>query len=313
MRCFSPYLLWTAENLKHSSHRRIEMDNLLQRMQVDMDLRNLGEKTKQIYLWQVRTFVRHYGRSPQDMGVEEIRAYLHHLIVDRNLSQDYIKQAYSALKLLYETTLDRGWDLNKIPHAKQKKKLPVVLSQQQVRVILEAAPNLKYHALFMTAYSAGLRLSEAAHLKLTDIDGDQMRIRVNNGKGGKDRYTLLAKRTLLVLRDYWRVYRPKDWLFTGKYPDRPLSTRPIQTAFQKTREKAGIRVQATVRTLRHCFATHLHDAGVDLYYISQLLGHASIKTTVVYLHLSGRRLSQIVSPLDQWETPPVAPREEGDR
>lgn len=286
------------------------MESLLQRMNVDMDLRNLGENTKKIYLWQVQTFARHFGRSPQEMGTEEIRAYLHHLIIDRHLSQDYIRQAYCALKLLYEITLDRRWDLKQIPHAKQRKKLPVVLSQQQVHSLLEAAPNLKYYALFMTTYSAGLRLSEVAHRTLSDIDSDQMRIRVNNGKGGKDRYTLLAKRNLLVLRDYWRIYRPKTWLFFGKTVDRPLSTRPIQTTFQNTRTKAGIPVHATVRTLRHCFATHLLEAGVDLFYISQLLGHASIKTTAIYLHMAGKTFAQIVSPLDLWETPPLAPSQE---
>ncbi len=178
------------------------MDNLLQRMQVDMDLRDLEETTKRIYLWHVRAFTTHYQRSPEDLGVDEIRAYLHHLIVDRNLSQDYIKQAYSALKLLYVITLGREWDLNRIPRAKQRKKLPVVLSQQQVRAVLEAAPNLKYHALFMTVYSAGLRLSEAAHLKLSDIDSDQMRIRVKDTDEGRE-----IQQKIDNLQDLLRAYR----------------------------------------------------------------------------------------------------------
>ena len=241
MRRFCLYFLWTAVNLKHLSHRTIETDNLLQRMQVDMDLRNLSEKTKQIYLWQVRTFARHYGRSPRDMGVDEIRAYLHHLIVDRNLSQDYIKQVYSALKLLYETTLDKGWDLNKIPHAKQRKKLPVVLSQQQVCAVLEAAPNLKYHALFMTVYSAGLRLSEAAHLRLSDIDSDQMRIRVKRWIAAKEGFyipvrvlsTLFRGKFLALLKQAWET---GDLHFPGQINQLacPATFRKLLTSLYRT-------------------------------------------------------------------------------
>lgn len=284
------------------------MGELRQRMEMDMDLQNFAVETKRNYLYHATRFAKHFGRSPEEMGVEEIRTYLHHLIAERRLSQAYVSQTYSALKLLYETTLGRTWDLNRIPRSKQHRKLPLVLSQEQVRAILSAAPNLKYYAIFTTLYSAGLRTREAAHLQLPDIDSDRMLIRVNLGKGSKDRYTLLAEHTLVILRDYWRAYQPKDWLFTAQHQDRRLSTRSIQKAFQDTRDKAGIRIPATPRTLRHSFATHLLDAGVDLYFIQQLLGHASIKTTAVYLHVSGKRLADVKSPLDLWDTPPTPTR-----
>jgi site-specific recombinase XerD len=282
------------------------MEELRRRMEMDMDLRGFAVRTKQNYLSHVSRFKRHFDCPLETMGEEEIRTYLHYLIAGRGLSQAYINQAYSALKFLYETTLGRTWDINRIPRSKQHRKLPLVLSQEQVRAILSAAPSLKYYAIFTTIYSAGLRTDEAAHLKITDIHSEPMSIRVNQGKGDKDRFTLLAERTLLVLRDYWRSYRPNDWLFTAQHQDRRLSTRSIQKAFQDTRDKAGIRIPATPRTLRHSFATHLLDAGVDLYFIQQLLGHASIKTTAIYLHVSGKRLADVKSPLDLWDTPPTS-------
>ncbi len=277
------------------------MKDLRQRMEMDMDLRGFLPQTKKTYWYHVSHFIKHFDRSLQDMGEEEIRAYLHHLITERGLSQSYVSQTYSALRLLYETTLQRHWDINRIPRSKQRKKLPLVLSEQQVGALLDAAPTKKYRAIFTTVYSAGLRVSEVAHLKIRDIDSDGMQIRVNQGKGGKDRYTLLAKRTLPILRDYWLSYRPQDWLFTGQVKDQPLSSRSIQKAFQDARHKASIPIPATLRTLRHSFATHLLDAGVDLYFIQQLLGHASIKTTVIYLHVSGKRLADVKSPLDLWD------------
>lgn len=286
------------------------MGELRQQMEMNMDLKGFSVKTKRLYLSHVSRFTRHFNRPIEDMGEDEIRTYLHHLITERGLSQAYINQAYSALKFLYETTLSRTWDIHRIPRSKQHKKLPLVLSQEQVRDILSATPSLKYYALFTTLYSAGLRTDEAAHLKVTDIDSKRMLIRVNQGKGSKDRYTLLAKRTLPLLRQYWKAYRPHDWLFPAQHHNRRISTRSIQKAFKDACSKAGIRIPATPRTLRHSFATHLLDAGVDLYFIQQLLGHASIKTTVVYLHVSGKRLADIKSPLDMWDTPPTPQMED---
>jgi integrase/recombinase XerD len=181
------------------------------------------------------------------------------------------------------------------------KRLPVVLSSQEVQAIFSATRNLKHRALLMTIYSAGLRVSEVVHLKVSDIDSQRMMIRVRQGKGQKDRYTLLAQRTLEVLREYWKEYRPQDWLFPGKPENEALSVSAVQRVFEKVLLQAGIKKPASVHTLRHSFATHLLEAGTDLYHIQRLLGHTSPKTTAIYLHLSRKNLGGVTSPLDLME------------
>jgi len=280
------------------------MGTLRQQMAMDMVLKGFSPTTQALYLTCVKEFACYFDRSPALLGEAEIRKYLHHLIQDRELSQSKVNQVYSALKFLYETTLQQEWNINRIPRSKQKKKLLVVLSPEEVQTLLSVISNLKHRALMMTIYSAGRRLSEAAHLKVIDIDGKRKMIRVGQGKGNRDRYTLLAKATLSLLREYWVAYRPKDWLFPGRYKDRPIGLRTIQRVFEQSLQKADIGKPASVHTLRHCFATHLLEAGTDLYYIRHLLGHASIKTTSVYLHVSGKHLSQVVSPVDLFDPPP---------
>ncbi len=277
------------------------MSKLRRQLETHMVLRDFSPRTRKVYLDAVDKFEAYYGRPVYKLGEKQIQEYLRFLIHDRGLSQSYVSQSYSALKLLYETCLGRNWNIERIPRSKKRKRLPVFLTQSEVKAVLEAAPNLKYRTLFATVYSAGLRTGEVARLTLPDIDSDNMRIRVDQGKGGKDRFSILAHTTLLLLRKYWKDYRPPRWLFT---PERnieaPLSTRAIQRAFQDTITRTPIRKEATVRSLRHSFATHLLDEGVDLYFIKQLLGHANINTTTVYLHLSGKRLSQVQSPIDLW-------------
>jgi site-specific recombinase XerD len=232
------------------------------------------------------------------MGDQEIREYLHHLIQEKKASQSSISQAYSALKFFYETTLKRDWNGYRIPRVQMGKKLPVVLSREEIRGIFSAIKNLKHRALLMAIYSAGLRVSEVVHLKVSDLDSQRMTIRVQQGKGQKDRYTLLSQRTLEVLRDYWRAYRPQDWLFPGKPATQPLSVSAVQRVFGMVLLRAGIKKPASVHTLRHSFATHLLEDGTDLYHIQRLLGHASPKTTTVYLHLSRKDMRSVRSPLD---------------
>jgi site-specific recombinase XerD len=234
----------------------------------------------------MKKFVLHFRQSPEKMSDHEIWQYLHYLIKDKKASQSAINQAYSALKFFYQTTL---------------KRLPVVLSKQEIQAIFSVTKNLKHKALLMTIYSAGLRLSEAAHLKISDIDSRRMMIRIRQGKGNKDRYTLLAKCTLNILRGYWKSYHPMDWLFPGKYPQKPISTRTIQKVFEKAIHKAGIKKKATVHTLRHSFATHFLEAGCDLYHIQHLLGHTTAKTTAIYLHITRKDLVSVVSPIDLLE------------
>jgi site-specific recombinase XerD len=272
-------------------------------MKMDLELKNYSPKTKACYLACVKSFALHFGKSPEAMSDNEIREYLHYLIKEKSASQSAINQAYSALKFFYHTTLERDWNGLRIPRIKTRKKLPVVLSMQEIQAIFSVIRNLKHKTILITTYSAGLRLSEVAHLKISDIDSQRMMIRIQQGKGNKDRYTLLARRTLDILRDYWKMYRPFNWLFPGNLKDMPISGRTIQKVFEKSLHKTGIKKKATVHTLRHSFATHLLEAGTDLYHIQHLLGHTTAKTTAIYLHLSRKELARVISPIDLFEEP----------
>lgn len=230
------------------------MNKLHRQMEIDMHLGNFSECTRQVYLDAICKFEAHFGGSVDEAGVEDIRAYLHHM-VECNLSESSLKHAYSALKLMTEVTLGKTWEARRIPKARKKKRLPVILSQAEVEAIIAAASSLKYQAIFTTIYSAGLRTSEAAQLKLSDIDSVGMRIRVDQGKGNKDRFTLLADTTLDLLRTYWRTRRPPEWLFTpDNTVDRPISERSIQGAFLKALRSTSIQKPATPRSLRHAGA-----------------------------------------------------------
>lgn len=284
------------------------MSKLRKKMELEMELKNLSPKTRASYLACVREYACYFGRSPEEMGSKEIREYLHYLIGEKRVSQSKINQTYSGLKFLYQVTLQRDWEMSKIPRMKQRKRIPLVLSKEEIESIITVTRNLKHRAILMTIYSAGLRVSEAAKLKVIDIDSKRMMIRVRQGKGNKDRYTLLARRTLKILREYWRIYHPREWLFEGSRPDKPISSRTIQKVMERSVQKAGIVKPATVHTLRHSFATHLLEAGVDLYHIKQLLGHRSARTTTVYLHVSKKEIARVVSPLDLLEEERSSPK-----
>jgi integrase/recombinase XerD len=277
------------------------MGRLQDQMRMDLELKNLSPRTRSCYLTWMRSFALHFHRSPDELGEQEIRDYLHYLIQVKKGSQSGVSQAYSALKFFYETTLKRDWNGFRIPRVQKGKKLPVVLSQQEIQAIFSATRNLKHRVVLMTIYSAGLRISEVVHLKVSDIDSQRMTIRVQQGKGQKDRYTLWSQRTLEVLRAYWKEYRPSGWLFPGKPETEPLSVSSVQRVFEKVLLRARIKKPASVHTLRHSFATHLLEAGTDLYHIQRLLGHTSPKTTAIYLHLSRKNLGGLTSPLDLLE------------
>lgn len=283
------------------------MGHLQDRFLQELELRGYSPHTCRCYVGCARAFVVYFQRSPEKLGTEHIRTYLHYLIRERQLSSSAISQAYSALKILYETILGRPWDTLQLPRGKKPKQLPLVLSPDELERLFAAVSYLKHRALLVTIYSAGLRVSEATHLKVCDIDSSRMLIRVRQGKGRKDRYTLLAERTLPLLRAYWRKHQPHDWLFPGRPDDQPIQEQTARLVFHQALQRAKITKPASPHTLRHSFATHLLEQGVDLCHIQRLMGHTSIRTTVRYLHVSRHHLAQVRSPLDQWETPEKAP------
>jgi site-specific recombinase XerD len=276
------------------------MGKLRDQMEMDMKLRRFSPKTITCYLACMKGVAKHFRKSPAELGDEEIRAYLHYLMEERKASQSVLVQTYSALKFFFENTLQKQWNAIRIPRCKQRRKLPGVLTREEVESILSATKNLKHRAILMTIYSAGLRIGEVTRLKVSDIESGRMMIRVNEGKGLKDRYTLLGERNLEMLRRYWKAYRPLEWLFPGRNASDPVSISAIQRVFKTSLAKAGIKKKASVHTLRHCFATHLLESGTDLYYIQRLLGHKSAGTTSVYLHITGKDIGKIKSPLDSW-------------
>lgn len=274
------------------------MSKLRDQMMMDMDLKGFSQATKTNYIKHIEKYSRYYKASPEILEEKEIKQYLHFLLTKANMSQSYNSQAYSAMKFLYETTLKRDWDGFRIPRSKKAKKLPVVLSREEIKRIFAVTKNLKHRAILMTIYGAGLRISEAANLRASDIDSDRMQLRIQGGKGNKDRYTLLSKTNLKVLREYWSEFRPKEFLFPGVDKNIQINVRTIQKVFQQVIDKAGITKDVTVHTLRHSFATHLLDSGADVFHIQKLMGHSSVRTTTVYLHVSLNDSLKLISPLE---------------
>ena len=213
------------------------MGALRDRMHANMRLRNFSPRTINAYLWHVKEFTRYFGKSPDLLGEEEVRQYLQYLLDERKASWSKMNVGYSALKFFYVDTLHRDWQVDKIPRPKGESRLPVVLSRQELKELFSATRNLKHRVIFKTIYSAGLRISEAANLKPYHIESDSMRIRVEQGKGKKDRYTLLSEAVLVELRDYWRTYQPTDWLCFAQSKSRPICVSTIQGAFRAAKKK----------------------------------------------------------------------------
>ena len=272
---------------------------LRQRMIEDMRLRNLAPRTIEVYVSRVATFARHFGRSPEALGRDEVRAYLLHLVQEKHACWSTYNQTVAGLRFLYEVTLGREGVLVHIACPKQPKKLPVVLSLEEVTRFFAAIVGLKHRAILMTAYAAGLRISEVVALRVDDIDSQRMVLRVRQAKGRKDRYVMLSPRLLAVLREYWKVARPADWLFPGDVPGRPLTVGTVHRICAQASRAAGLGKHVTVHTLRHSFATHLLEAGTDIRTIQVLLGHRNLKTTAIYTHVSPTALETTRSPLDR--------------
>jgi len=278
--------------------RSIAMTPLRQRMLEDMSIRNLTDNTKLSYLQQVGLYAKYFHRSPDLLGPQEVREYQVYLTLTRKLSASSISTATSALRFLYRVTLKQNWSPDDIPMPKKPFKLPVVLSPEEVMHFLDCIENLKHRALLMTAYAAGLRVSEATHLKVTDIDSQRMVIRVDQGKGNKDRFVMLSPRLLEELRAYWKSARPQTWLFPGYIPGQPITREAVEQACQKAHRTCGITKPITPHSLRHAFATHLLESGTDVRRIQLLMGHRSLTTTSRYLKIATSTLCATVSPFD---------------
>ncbi len=274
------------------------MTPLREEMIRQLQLQRLAPNTQQAYVRAVKGLAGHYDRSPDQISIREIRAYLHYLLVERELSWSSCNVAACGIGFFCSKVL--GWESAQIdlPPRTRPKRLPEVLSREEIRRLFDAAQNPKHRALLMTVYGGGLRASEVVSLKLVDIESDQMTIRVEQGKGRKDRHTILSAHLLQELRAYWRIERPPVWMFPGPNPDRPLTRSSVHNIFHAAKAKAGILRGKGVHTLRHCFATHMLEDGVDSTVIQAMLGHACISTTARYLHVSRRHLAAVESPLD---------------
>ena len=272
-----------------------------EQMKKAMDLRGFAPSTQKAYLGAVRHLERSITIPLCDADYEHVREFLLNAINVRKLSSQYINTTYSGFKFLFECVFQREWNMKHIPRLKKKHKLPLVLSQNEVQSIFAAVTNLKHKAILMTIYSAGLRVSEAVNLRITDIDSENMRIFIRQGKGNKNRYAVLGHSTLKILREYFKEYRPKVWLFQTANSDafpKPVHTRTVQHVFREAKVRACIKANATPHTLRHSFATHLVERGISLLKVKELLGHDKLETTMLYVHLANKDIFAVKSPID---------------
>jgi integrase/recombinase XerD len=274
------------------------MTTLRQRMLEDLSIRNYAPTTVACYIRSVAEFAQHFNKPPDQLGPEEIRSWQLFLLKEKRVKLSTYIQAVCALRFLYQNTLHRRIEMDRIPLPRYEKKLPVILSKAEVKALLEAPKNLKHRAMLATMYGAGLRVSEVAKLKVSDLDRERQVIWVRGGKGHKDRQVMLAEPLRELLAAYWRWKRPTDWLFPGQRPGCPIACNSVFQACRKAARRAGIAKAVHPHSLRHAFATHLLDDGVNLLVIQTLLGHTHLKTTARYLHLSDSAIRSTRSPLE---------------
>jgi site-specific recombinase XerD len=275
------------------------MGKLHDQMKEDLLLKAYSPHTMRNYLRCARHFAAYYMRSPEEMGEQEVRGFLLHLLRDRKASPATLDMYVNALKFLYNVTLKRPEAVQGLAHPKRPKTLPVILSPEEVLRIFGGIRSVKHKAIMATAYAAGLRISEVCGLRIADIDSQRRRIHVRAGKGKKDRYVMLGESLLDLLRQYYRKARPQgEYLFPGYKPHRPICTTAVRQVLRKVIQETGLAKKVTMHTLRHCFATHLLERGTDLRILQVLLGHSSIRTTLRYTHITDPLVQKLVSPLD---------------
>ncbi len=286
------------------------MTPLRQRLIDDLRLRNYSPRTIEAYVAGVAKFAKHFGRAPDQLGPDELRAFQLHLLAQYT-SWSQFNQIVAALRFFFGVTLGRPEAVPFIPYGKRPRTIPAVLSPEEVARLFDAARPGRDRVLLQTAYACGLRMSELIHLQVRDIDSSRMVVIVRQGKGAKDRLVPLSQRLLVELRRYWLMHRSLVWVFPGRELGRPLHPAGVQREFQLTLRRAGIDKRATPHTLRHSFATHLLEAGVDIFTVQKLLGHGALSTTAHYLHVSRRHLQQTPSLLDLIALPAAIPATEG--
>ena len=273
--------------------------DVLNKLSQDTKLRGLSKHTQDEYYTKAKQFQDFYGKPATEMGVEEVRAYLLYLQEERKLSSGTINTYNSGLRFLYNITLEMPINVAKIPRHKRNRKIPNILTRSELQSLFDACDNLRDRCMLITAYSAGLRANEITHLRVKDIDSEKMQIFINQGKGGKDRFAILSKANLDILREYWLKYRPKEYLFLSRNR-RVMTTKTFQAIFDKSVAKAGITKDVTPHSLRHSFATHLLEDGVSIYHIKKLLGHSDISTTCFYLRMVKISELNVASPMDKF-------------
>lgn len=274
------------------------MGDLRDRMLQDLMLAGYSPSTVRVYLHYARSFAKHFMRSPAEMGQDEVREYLLHLLDVRKLSHDTYRQAHAAIKFLYTVTLDRPVEVQTIPRHRRQRPLPDVLSGTEVDAVLGAVRNPKYRVALMTIYAAGLRVSEACRLRVTDIDSKRRVIHVHLGKGAKDRYVMLSERLLVALRQYWKISHPRDYLFPARHSRNHIDPASVRATLACAASKVNITKKVTPHILRHSFATHLLELGESIRVIQALLGHAHIDATAGYTSVSSQHIQRVRSPFD---------------
>lgn len=272
-------------------------DHILQSYRRDLALRGYSPRTQETYYRNIVWFLEHCQSEPEKITKERIKDYLYYLIREKKLSESSLRQARSAICYFFSQTMGSEIEVDNIPVQKKKKKLPDVYTVDEVFRIINSADNLKHKTILMLVYSSGIRVGELVNLKVSDICRDSMRLKVRDAKGGRDRYTLLSEICLLQLEQYWKTYRPENWLFCGRYPGEQISIRAVQHAYQRARRRAGITKQCGIHTLRHSFATHMIETGSGIFQLQKFLGHRHLTTTLVYVHLNEEK-TVARSPLD---------------